>query len=145
VSKLIVEELITVLEQEITLQKAIQIVTIRPWLYSHNNPAGTFSFNIYNTSGLVRSFSFTNNDLKTQSNLTEAYFHTYFSIQMASFSLPRGVYTIKLEHFGYTYDANSFLGWCKDVNPIGKVYGEPENYTANPFSFTIIEYKSRES
>ena len=143
-STLVVEELITSLDQEITLQKSIQIVTIRPWIYSHNNPVGTFSFNIYGTSGLVRSFSFSNSELKTQSGVTEDYFHSYFSIQMAPFLLTRGVYTIKLEHFGYTYNANSFLGWCKDILPIGKTYGTAENYTDNPFSFNIIEYKPRE-
>lgn len=144
-STLIVEELHTFLEQEIILSKSINVATVRPWLYFHNTPAGTFYFNIYGFSGLVKSFSFSSMDVKTQSNLTKDYFHSYFSIQMTPFLLNRGTYTIKLEHFGYTYNANSFMGWCKDVLPYGKTYGSTDDYTGNPFSFTIIEYKARET
>lgn len=144
-STLIVEELHTVLEQEIINHKQITVATIRPWLYFHNNPVGTFYFNIYGTDGLVRSFSFSCSDVKTSSSLTQPYFHSYFSIEMTPFVLNRGTYTIKLEHSGYLYNANSFMGWCKDLLPIGQTYGSTEDYTGNPFSFTIIEYKPRET
>jgi hypothetical protein len=144
VSTLIVEELITDLEQEIKVTHGIQVATIRPWVYFHNNPAGTFYFNIYGTSGLVKSFSFNYLDVKTASGLTEAYFHSHYAISMTPFLLPRGTYTIKFEHSGYTYDTNSFVGWCKDVFHFGRTYGDAENYTENPYSFTIIEYKARE-
>jgi hypothetical protein len=145
VSTLIVEELHTFLDQEIVVSKAITVATIRPWLYFHNNPSGTFYFNIYKSNSLVRSFSFNTNEVKNESSLTEAYFHSYFSIQMTPFVLNRGTYNIKLEHFGYTYNENSFMGWCKDLHPYGEVYGTTEDYTGNPFSFTIIEYKARET
>jgi hypothetical protein len=144
VSTLIVEELETVLEQEIKVSQPIYVATIRPWLYCHNNPVGTFYFNIYGESGLVKSFSFSSNDIKAACSLSEAYFHARYAISMTPFLLPRGIYTVKFEHSGYSYDANSFIGWCKDLIHFGRKYGNQDDYTGNPYSFTIIQYKARE-
>jgi hypothetical protein len=63
---------------------------------------------------------------------------------MTPFILPRGTYELVLSHSGYTYNTNSFLGWCKDLEPNGETYGDIENYTSNPYSFTLIEYRERE-
>lgn len=143
-SRLVVDELITTLEQPITVNRSIYVATVKPHLYCHNNPPGNFSLNIYGGSGLIKSFSFTSNDIKSACGLSEAYFHAYYAISMTPFLLPRGTYTIKLEATGYSFDPSSFMGWCKDINPIGNVDGSPENYTENPFSFTLIEYQPRE-
>lgn len=144
-STLILEELETILDQEINIKTQLNVATIRPHLYFHNNPAGTFYLNVYNDSGLVKSFSFSSNDVKVASGLTHSYFHSYFSIPMTPFVLSRGTYNIKLESSGYTFDPNSFIGWCKDLKPTGNTYGFIGNYTSNPFSFTIVEYKPRET
>lgn len=143
-SRLVVDELITTLDQPITVDRSIYVATIRPHLYCHNSPIGTFSFNIYSPSGLIKSFSFTSLDIKSACGLSEAYFHAYYSIPMTPFLVPRGNYTIKLESSGYTFSESSFMGWCKDVKPTGRVNGDPENYTENPFSFNLIEYQPRE-
>ena len=143
-SRLVVDELITTLEQPITVDRSSYIASIRPHLYCHNSPLGTFYLNIYSPSGLIKSFSFTSQDIKSSCGLSEAYFHAYYAISMTPFLLPRGEYTIKLESSGYTFSESSFVGWCKDVDPVGRVSGTPENYTENPFSFNLIEYKPRE-
>lgn len=143
-STLVVDQLITTLDQPVSIKKPIQLATIRPHLYLHNNPTGTFYLNIYNLSGLFKSFSFTSNDIKSAAGLSEAYFHAYYAITTTPFILPRGSYTIKLESSGYTFSESSFVGWCKAVKATGNVSGEPENYTENPFSFSLIEYQPRE-
>lgn len=143
-STLVVDELITTLDQPITVNRSIYVATLRPHLYCHNNPSGTFYLNIYGQSGLIKSFSFTSNEIKSACGLSEAYFHANFAIQTTPFLLPRGEYTIKLESYGYSFDPSSFMSWCKDIKPYGRISGSPVNYTENPFSFTLIEYKPRE-
>lgn len=143
-STLVVEELITTLEQEIKTYRHVNLAAIRPWVYSHGNPSGTFTFELSNSSGPIKFFSFTNNSLKQALNVTEPYFHGYYAIAMTPFILPRGTYKIKLYATGYTFDENCFFGWCKDVEPKSRTYGNIENYTANPYSFTLIEYANRE-
>lgn len=143
-STIIVDELITTLEQEFKVVTPINLCAIRPWVYSHNDPTGNFSLSIYRGVSLVKSFSFNVASLKTALNVTQPYFHGRYAIPITPFVLPRGTYNLILNSSGYTYDTNSFFGWCKDINPTCKTYGEIENYTSNPYSFTLIEYKNRE-
>lgn len=143
-STIVVDELITELVQEIKINRPTSLAAFRPWVYSHNNPEGNFSFIIEKDSLPVKIFSFTNNDLKTALNVTQPYFHGRYAIPVTPFILHRGTYTIKLTASGYTYNPNCFVGWCKDVEAFGKTYGTIENYTSNPYSFTLVEYRARE-
>lgn len=143
-SRLIVDELITELVQEFKVSSPINLASIRPWIYSHNNPSGNFNLSLYRDGNLLKSFPFTNSELKIALNVTEAYFHGRYAIASTPFILNRGTYELKLSASGYVYDTNSFLGWCKDLNPNCEVYGVNDNYTSNPYSFTLISYKNRE-
>jgi len=143
-STLVVDELITTLVQEIKIQRPITLAGLRPWLYSHDDPNGSFDFGIYRDSNLVKNFTFTVAELKTAMGVTQPYFHGHYAIPITPFVLPRGTYELRFSGSGYTYNTNKFIGWCKDIDPHGKTYGTIENYTSNPYSFTLIEYKNRE-
>lgn len=107
-------------------------------------PSGVFNLNIYKSGNLIKSFSFTSANAKAAANLSENYFHIYYSLSTTPFMLPRGTYEIKLEHSGYTFNTSSWMGWCKDLVPFGRLTGTPSDFTENPFSFTILEYQPRE-
>lgn len=143
-SRLIVDELITSLVQEFKVKTPMTLAAIRPWIYCHDNPVGNFSLSLYRDGNLLKSFSFNTTELKTALNVTEPYFHGRYAIPTTPFFLNRGTYELRFTASGYIYEENKFIGWCKDINPNCDVYGPNDNYTSNPYSFTLIEYRNRE-
>ena len=52
-STLVIDELITELEQSIIIRKKINVGSIRTHFYLHNAPSGVFNFEIHKDNNLV--------------------------------------------------------------------------------------------
>jgi len=115
-TKLVVQELLTYLTQEVTLtlNSRKTIDCIRPYLYVHNNPSGTFTFEVINGATTLATASFTASSLYTALSTTDLYAHLFYKPTFdKNIILNNGTYTLKLSHSGYTYSDSSFIGWIQ--------------------------------
>lgn len=115
--KLLVEELLAVtLSQTITVNKRIIVDSIRPRLYLHDDPAGTFTLSIKQGATTLGSKSLTMADIKTNAGFADNQFHHgFFRFQFANqVVLNPGTYTVELSSSGYTFAEASYLGWIID-------------------------------
>lgn len=145
---IVVEELVESesLSQEITINQPLQLGGIRLYLYSHNDPAGTFQFDIKHSNSSIYSDTFTASDLKTDLGTSDSYVHMWYSLTVDPiFSLGEGVYTFELsDSSGYTFSDSSFFGWVKpfenrQVNQTYPVTG----FNRNPFGIELWSYNDK--
>lgn len=114
--KLIVEELVTNLQQKITVGATAQIIKhIRPHIYKHLAPAGSLKVQILNSSQtlIVESSAVTIASITTASG---NYCHGYVKFDINAVLAPETDYYIRLTSTGYTYSNSAFIGWCKDFD-----------------------------
>ena len=138
------DQLITVLEQPITVDRDLSLAGIRPRLYFHNMPEGTFYFNFYKGALKIKSYSFTSLTAREAIDSMDSYFWIDLALPGA-LNLGAGEYTIKLESFMYSFSSSSWVGLVKDYTDVfGKVIGNPEDFSEYPYAIKLIEYKERE-
>jgi hypothetical protein len=142
-TRIAADQLITELAQGIELEKSYTLAGIRPRLYFHNIPAGTFYFRFYKDSVMIATYSFTSVSAQTSASITSPYFWVDLSIK-GGLPLSGGPYTIKLESDGYTYSPSSWIGWVKDFNYNGNLLGNPQDFSEYPYTIKLIEYGDRE-
>lgn len=146
--KLLVDTLTTTIEQTFYLKNDTRYILeeIKPYLYFHNAPAGTFTLTLLRGSTEITSKSFTTNDVKTALNTTDNYFHLFYPVQFDSFlPLEKGTYKLRLSSSGYVFSGSSYIAWVKEFESI---YQEFENdisvVTDYPYSFRLIINNNRE-
>lgn len=84
----------------------------------HGAPAGTFTFVMSGTNGVVFSKSFTCTDIKTALQTTDNYAHVhYFVIPSNPVQIEKGAYTFSLTATGYV-SGTSFLAWVQQHEDI---------------------------
>lgn len=114
--KLIVDELVTYLEQKITTSGSpTQLGAIRPHLYKHNNPAGTLKIQLRDSSNVLLKES----DAVTIQEITDvtnAFTHGYIRFLLKCGLLPNTDYYIRLVASGYSFSESAYIGWCKDFD-----------------------------
>lgn len=118
---LIVEELRSTLSQSFTLSlnQRSHIYAIKPNIYMHNAPSGTFTFTIKSGGDSLGSVSFTSSDIKTDLSTSNNYAHIRKGLIFSNpIALKNGSYTLELSSSGYTYSSGSFIGWIKDYENI---------------------------
>lgn len=139
---IVVEELRTTLDQDFTtkLFPRLHLVAIRPYLYLHNNPAGTFTLSVYDSgSNLLESKSFTASDVYTALDTVNTYAHVWYNVEFTNpLNLPAGVYTMRLSASGYTFNNSSFIGWIREHENL-KVPLDftPTNDMFNPMAYEL--------
>lgn len=114
---LIVEELKSTLSQEVTWSnvKRTHLKAIRPYIYMHNAPSGTFTISVKKGSDLLAESSFTSADIKSELSTTENYIHLWKTVSFVSaIPINSGNYTIELSSMGYTFSETSYIGWIKE-------------------------------
>lgn len=144
--KLVIEKLLTTLEQEIRLSsnERKSVAVICPYLYMHNAPAGTFTFSILSGVTVIFSKTFTSADIKAAlDNTTDSYAHVFYPIIPANpLQLEKGTYTLKLSASGYAPTVTSFLAWCKQYENLNNELDySPSNDGENPLAFRLKEFK----
>jgi len=143
-STLVVEELKGELSQVFSPFRRLLVVAVRPYLYAHNFPAGTFKLQLIDADDVVAGEqTFTAEDIYTGLNTTNAYAHAYLRVQFPSpVSLPPGDYLMVITSTGYTFSENSYLAWVKEyedkkVNTTYIISGAEDN----PLSFELWSYE----
>jgi hypothetical protein len=141
---LAVEELVTTLVQPLKVEKPVRLLAVKPWLYFHNMPSGTFTMALKKDSVTVREWQFTSANVRDAFGGTQQFFHVYLSLSGSPLIIKEGDYTLELSASGYTFGA-SWVGWCKDwQGVVGRVEGQAVDFTAYPYSFRILASKGRE-
>lgn len=143
---LLVETLINELEQVVNLKinERYSIAGIYPYIYLHNSPPGTFTFEIINSNEeAVFSRDFTSSDIKDSLDTTDDYAHVFFPIVPGSpLQLDAGQYTLKLSGSGYSANMSSFLGWCRQFEDLNNILDyEPMDDGQNPLAVRLKVYK----
>ena len=139
---IVVDELVTTLSQNITLNsyRNYHIAGLKLRLLMYNAPAGTFTVSIKSGANTLSSYSFTSADIKTELNTTDNYAHLYKVISIPYTILKSGSYEIELSSSGYTYAFGSFIGWVKSYE---NIFNEREDslddITNNPFDILVYE------
>jgi hypothetical protein len=143
-STLVGEQLDATLTQSITTTRPLQLAGIRPSLYVHNVPAGTFYFRVYSGATLIKEYSFTSASAKTAVGTA----HNYFWVDLpltGALGLDVGTYSIKFESSGYTISESAYIVWLKDWAKLREnALGTPSDFTEYPYAFNLIEYGARE-
>lgn len=133
------------LSQEFTVEKRLIIKAVRPYLYFHNDPAGTFTISVKQGVTTLASFSQSMATILAGASWTAGqYHHAFIKFEFTNpLILNEETYTIELSSSGYTYNASSYLGWIKEyefptnvVSPVPPV-GASTDY---PYSFQIWSY-----
>jgi len=143
--KLLVEELISELTQEFELigGRIFHANGIRPYLYAHNHPSGTFTFTLMKDSTPISSVSFNSSQLYSAIQTSNNFIHLVYDLEFEHvLPLKNGVYQLKLTSSGYTFSSDCFLGWVKEhedlkfpVSPI------PTSDDQNPLTFELWEFE----
>jgi len=108
------------------------------FLYLHDSPSGTFTFEILKDAQVIFSKSFTSSDIKTAMDTSEDYLYAFYPIMPDDpIHLERGEYQAKLSATGYK-NGNSFLGWVQQhENVQNEMAYTPSNDSANPLAMRI--------
>ena len=141
---LLVEELITTLEQDFTLagSRVYQISALRPFVCMYAAPSGTFTFSIKSGANTLGSVSFTSADIQSDLNTSNTYAYLHKALEFTNdIPLKAGTYTLEMSSSGYTYSSSSFMSWVKNNDLFFTVDGTINNETNNPHSFELWENK----
>ena len=146
---LVVDELKTTLTQTFTLNlnRRYNIGAVRPLIYMHNAPSGTFTISIKSGANTLVSKSFTSSDIKSDLSSSDNYAWIWKALSFDNvIQLSNGSYTLELSSSGYSYSSSSYLGWIKEhENQFNETLGTPLSAFDNPYSFQLFEHRRPES
>jgi hypothetical protein len=140
---LVVEELKTTLTQNFTidLNRRYTIAGIRPYIYMHNAPAGTFTLTLKEGVNSLASQTFTSTEIKSNLSTVDNYAHIYKALTFTNpIHLSKGSYSLTLSSSGYTFSTGSYLAWVKEYeNIFNTTDGANDTDFNNPMSFQLFE------
>jgi hypothetical protein len=142
----VIEELKTTHSQVFDAKKRLNIKSIRPNIYKHATPAGTFTFSIIQDSVTLASKSYTATEIETLAGLTPGdYFHGPFNFEFDdSIVVNKGNFTIQLSASGYTFSESAYFGWVKPHEDISvDIDYTITNGRQNPFGVEIWTYQGQ--
>ncbi len=113
--KLVVHELVTSLEQHLTVQdKIVQVVAVRPHLYRHNFPTGSLKVEIRDMADALVAES---NTVAIADIGSEDFFHGYVRFDVSALLNKDTEYKFKLVHSGgYSFDEAAYCAWCNSFD-----------------------------
>jgi hypothetical protein len=134
------------MEQKITrdLNERSRIAVIAPYIYMHNAPSGSFTFEIKKIDNtVVYSKTFTSSDIKTLLNTTFDYAHVFIPfVPDEPVYIEKGQFKLVLSSSGYFYNRSSFLGWIRQhENLNNEIDYTPSNDAENPLAYRLKAYK----
>lgn len=141
-SSIILDELRTSLTQDFSLLKRTQVTAIRPNLYLHNDPSGTFTLAIKNGSDTIASSTLTMAEIITNAGFSAGQYHWgIFRFDFDEITLNKSVtYTLELSTSA-AFDESSYLGWIKEyTNNKNTLTDSVENDFERDYSFELIGY-----
>ena len=143
---LVVDELKTTLTQSFTvdLNRRYTIAAVRPYLYMHNSPAGTFTFSVKDSgANTIASKTFTSAEIKSDLSTSDNYCHLWKALVFTNpLQLSKGSYSLVISSSGYTFAESSYLAWVKEYeNIFNTTDGANDTDFNNPMSFQLFEQK----
>lgn len=142
---LVVHDLDTYASQSFVVQNGNRLVieSVRPYLYFHNAPAGTFTLSLYSGATLLDSADITFAEVQTALATTDNYIHAYCRFEFENNPvLPPGSYELKLTASGYTRTNASYAGWVAlHEDLINDISYAPANDSENPLTFQLWGYR----
>jgi len=118
-----------------------QLAYVRPYLYLHNYPLGTFTLSLLDANdALIASSSFNQADFYNALDTTDAYAHGFLRLPITA-SMPRGKYKLSLSSMGYTFFPASYIGWVREHEDekVKRTF-TPASDLENPLTFELWFY-----
>lgn len=144
-SHLVIDELRTTLSQSFTItsNNRVNVAGIRPYLYMHNAPAGTFTLSVKNGAETLASQTFTSAEIQSDLSTANAYAYLWKTITFDNpLQLDADTYTLEISSSGYTFSETGYLAWIKEhENQWHTQTGTADSVFDNTFSFQIFDYK----
>ena len=142
--KLIVEELVTDLTHSATANRRMTIAAVRPFIYKHRSPSGTFTVSIIQGGNTVGSKTFTSAQMESEiADVTSVnFFHGPYKIEFDSpIVVNRGSFDIKLSHSGYSFSETDYIGWVREHERTVNDFAAVSTNTEHPKAVEVWEYK----
>lgn len=112
------------------------VIEIKPYIYMHNAPIGTFTIRIIKDENVIDELDFTSSDIKNKLDTTDNYAHVYLPLS-TSLKLDSGDYIARLTSSDYTYNDSAYIGWVKEWDSLFYEYDEAINA---PRGLRILTY-----
>jgi len=115
---------------------------IRPLLYLHNDPTGTFTFTLKDGSDVLDSESFNASDIKAGANFNDNEYHYgFFKLDFNAILNHDRLYTLELDSSGYTFSGSEYLGWIKEFENITNSFSDSIfSFHQKPFGYQLWGY-----
>lgn len=114
---LVVEELLTYLEQKITTpDRPVQLRYLRPHLLKYLNPAGSLTVQLRDATNSVVLATSDSVTIQSLHDATGPYFHGYVRFSLNAGLLPLTNYWLRLVPSGYSFSEAAYIAWCKDFD-----------------------------
>lgn len=143
--KIVLDELKTTLTQKFTTVEREQAYAIRPYLYLHNDPVGSFTISIKHGSTVLGQSTLTISEIKTEAGFADNQYHHgvfRFIFDPLVVLQARTEYNIELSASGYSYSDSSFIGWVKEFENLKNTFTDTISTDFDrPFSFEKFSYK----
>lgn len=143
---LIIDELVTTLDQEINITKGSEVKYIRPYIYKHGSPSGSIKMSIRDDSGELDSVTLTIAEIDANLSTPGTYYHGFVRFTFDNVvKLPVGTYTIRMEGTdGYTFvnSSTAHIAWVQEFENRTNTLSESSSLLFdNPHSVQLWSYK----
>jgi len=140
VTTLVVEELITTLEQVQTIEKRMNLERIRLYLLRNDVNSGQLTLTVKRGATIIDSSTINILDITSST-----YFHGMVSFEFINnLTVNPGDITLELSSSGYTYAVNNYIGWISEyINTTNEPTTTPETDFQFPLSCQLWEYSER--
>ncbi len=146
---LVVDELKTTLAQDFQLLDdtltGMRVKAIRPLLYLHNDPPGTFTITLKQGVSTIDSKSLTIAEILANADFSANQYHWgIFNFEFDKYNkIKRGLtYTIELSASGYSFAENAYLAWIKPFEDRHNTFTDTiTSFLENPFGYEIWGHK----
>lgn len=143
-TKLVVDELKGTLSQTVTIasRKRFLVEAVRPYIYMHNAPAGTFTLSVKSGATTLVSKDFTSTEIKSDLSTTDNYAHLWKALTFNEpLQLESGEYELELSSSGYTFSNSSYLGWVKEhESRFNETTGTELSDLYGPYSYQFLNH-----
>ena len=137
---LVVEDLVTTLEQNQEIERRLNIERVRLYLLKHDITTGQLTLSVKRNGVEIGSSTIDIADISAAT-----YFHGYVSFVFDNpLVVNRGDVVFELSSSGYTYSSGSYIAWVQEYENItNKIDVEPETDFQYPLTCQIWEYSER--
>ena len=139
-TKLIVQELDSSLTHIASTNYRMVIGAVRPYLYKHLSPSGTFTISIIQNSVTLGSKSLTSTEIESlYTDITNInYAHGPIKFEFDNpIVVNRGAFSIQLSSSGYSFSENAYFGWTRKHEGFVNIFTDPNLITSNPLSVEV--------